>query len=71
MNTLAEITKAALALPEREQEVLIYALSSQNNDLEKDTIEEAARRDLEIEQGVVTAIPWEQVKSAIKTRLDQ
>jgi putative addiction module component (TIGR02574 family) len=73
MSTYEEIMSAALALPPGARAMLAEHLmeSLDAEDQERiDTLwaEEAERRDREIEDGIVTAIPGEEVMNRLRSR---
>lgn len=73
MNRYEEIRTAALALPPDARatlaEDLIESLNAEDQQrVDAKWAEEAERRDKEIEQGIVTAIPGEQVMERLRSR---
>ena len=73
MSTYEEIMSAALALPPSARAMLAeHLLESLDSEDQKriDALwaEEAARRDKEIEDGIVTAIPGEEVMNRLRSR---
>lgn len=73
MSTYEEIMSAALALPPSTRAMLAEHLIESLDAEEQQRIdalwaEEAERRDKEIEDGVVTAIPGEEVMNRLRSR---
>ena len=73
ISTYDEIMNAALALPPRERELLAEHLMESLHGEDQETInalwaEEAERRNREIEDGIVKAIPGEEVMSRLRSR---
>lgn len=73
MSRYEEIRTAALALPPDARatlaEDLIESLNAEDQQrVDAKWAEEAERRDKEIEQGIVTAIPGEQVMERLRSR---
>jgi putative addiction module component (TIGR02574 family) len=73
IQTYEEIISAALALPPGSRamlaEHLMESLDAENQEaLDALWAEEAERRDKEIEDGIVTAIPGEDVMSRLRSR---
>lgn len=72
-NTYEEIMSAALALPPGARatlaEHLMESLDAENQErIDSLWAEEAERRDKEIENGTVTAIPGEEVMNRLRSR---
>ncbi len=72
-NTYEEIMSAALALPPGARatlaEHLMESLDAENQErIDSLWAEEAERRDKEIEDGTVTAIPGEEVMNRLRSR---
>jgi len=73
MSTYDEIMNAALALPASERELLAEHLMESLHAEDQETInalwaEEAERRNKEIEDGIVKAIPGEEVMERLRSR---
>ena len=73
INTYEEIMSAALALPPRERVLLAEYLMDSLHPEDQERIdalwaEEAERRDREIEDGTVKAIPGEEVVNRLRSR---
>ena len=73
MSTYEEIMSAALALPPSARAMLVeHLMESLDADDQRriDALwaEEAERRDKEIEEGIVTAIPGEEVLNRLRSR---
>jgi putative addiction module component (TIGR02574 family) len=73
MSTYEEIENAALALPPEAREMLaehLMASLDQEDQWEMDPgwLEEIERRDKEIEDGIVTPIPGEEVMNRLRSR---
>lgn len=73
MSTYEEIMSAALALPPSARAMLAEHLMESLNSEDQERIdalwaEEAERRDKEIEDGIVTAIPGDEVMSRLRSR---
>jgi putative addiction module component (TIGR02574 family) len=73
MNTYEEIISAALSLPPDSRAMLAeHLLDSLNGEDQKRVdalwVAEAERRDQEIEDGIVTAIPGEEVMERLRSR---
>ena len=73
IRTYEEIMSAALALPPGARAMLAEHLMESLDAEDQNTIdarwaEEAERRDKEIDEGVVTAIPGEEVMSRLRSR---
>jgi len=73
MSTYEEIISAALALPPDARAMLAEHLMESLESEEQQRIdalwaEEASRRDKEIEDGIVTAIPGEEVMTRLRQR---
>ena len=73
MRTYEEIESAALALPVQARatlaEHLLESLSAEDQQrLDAIWAEEADRRDMEIEDGIVAAIPGEEVMNRLRSR---
>ena len=72
-NTYEEIMSAALALPPGARAMLAEHLMESLDAEDQERIdslwaEEAERRDTEIEDGIVTAIPGEEVMNRLRSR---
>jgi putative addiction module component (TIGR02574 family) len=72
-NTYEEIMSAALALPPGARAILAEHLLESLDAEDQERIdalwaEEAERRDKEIEDGIVTAIPGEEVMNRLRSR---
>ena len=72
-NTYEEIMSAALALPPGSRAMLAEHLMESLDAEDQERIdalwaEEAERRDKEIEDGIVTAIPGEEVMNRLRSR---
>ena len=73
INTYEEIMNAALALPPRERVLLAEHLMDSIHAEDQERInalwaEEAERRNKEIEDGIVKAIPGEEVMNRLRSR---
>ena len=73
MNTYEEIISAALALPPGARamlaEHLLESLDAEDQErIDKLWADEAERRDKEIDDGTVTAVPGEEVMNRLRTR---
>lgn len=73
ISTYDEIMNAALALPPNERELLAKHLMESLQGEDQETIEalwaeEAERRNKEIEDGIVEAIPGEEVMNRLRSR---
>lgn len=71
MSTYEEIENAALALPPEAREMLAEHLMASLDRIEEiDSLwlEEIERRDKEIEDGIVTPIPGEEVMNRLRSR---
>jgi putative addiction module component (TIGR02574 family) len=73
MSTYEEIISAALALPPGTRAMLAEHLMESLDSEDQQRIdglwaEEAARRDKEIEDGIVTAVPGEEVMNRLRSR---
>ena len=76
MNTYEEIETAALALPPEAREMLAEHLMASLCPVDQEEIdalwaEEADRRYKEIEDGIVTPIPGEEVMARLRSRMKQ
>jgi len=73
MNTYEEIKNAALALPPDAREMLAEHLMASLGPIDHEEIDELwlkeiERRDKEIEDGIVTPIPGEEVMARLRSR---
>lgn len=73
MSTYEEIENAALALPPEAREMLAEHLMASLDPIDQEEIdplwlEEIERRDKEIEDGIVTPIPGEEVMNRLRSR---
>lgn len=73
MSTYEEIETAALALPPEAREMLAEHLMASldpadQTELDPVWLEEIERRDKEIEDGIVTPIPGEEVMARLRSR---
>ena len=73
MNTYEEIENAALALPPEAREMLAEHLMASLDpedqwEMDPGWLEEIERRDKEIEDGIVTPIPGEEVMNRLRSR---
>ena len=73
MSTYEEIESAALALPPEAREMLAEHLMASLSPVDLEEIdplwlEEIERRDKEIEDGIVTPIPGEEVMARLRSR---
>ena len=74
MNTYEEIENAALALPPEAREMLAEHLFASLNPIEYEEIdplwlEEIERRSKEMDDGIVTPIPGEEVMARLRSRM--